>query len=174
MSDNGHRPTLVERALTPVVERAIDARREQIASELIGRYVLGEAQLSVFRSRARVVTIDETVPDYEFYDLLRRGKAKGYSLGGLFCTRIEKIFASWVLGNGVEVALVESGDPDNENDTRNITDGRIADFLEDNHATCCPASAKNESARLNSKCTNSLCNSLFLVGHVIVLFFHSA
>lgn len=131
---NGHKPGLLQRALAPTIAAEIDARQEQLASELIGRHVHGDAQVNVFRSRARVKNIDQTIPDYEFYDKLRRGKAKGYSLGGLFSTRIEKIFASWVLGRGVEIALQESGDPDNEEDPRNYTDGRIADFLNDNHA----------------------------------------
>ncbi|MFH1555041.1 MAG: phage portal protein, partial [Pseudomonadota bacterium] len=73
---------------------------------------------------------DETRPDYEFWDRLRRGKAKGYSLGGLFSTRIEQIFASWVLGGGVTVALADGGDPEAEDDPRNYTDAQLAAFLE--------------------------------------------
>ena len=76
-------------------------------SELIGRGVAGDNQINLIRSRAAVTTVDRTVPDYEFYDRLRRGKARGYSLGGLFCKRIEQIFAAWVLGSGFTVALAE-------------------------------------------------------------------
>ena len=79
----------------------------QPVSELIGRYVAGDAQMTLFRSRSWVKTVDETIPDYEFYDRLRRGKAKGYTLGGLFAKRIERVIASWVLGGGVVVELYE-------------------------------------------------------------------
>ena len=95
----------------------------------MGRYVLGDAQASIFRSRATPVTIDKTRPDYEFYDKLRRGKAEGYKLGGLFAARIEHIFASWTLGQSLTVKLAESGDPDNLEDPRNYTDGLLADFF---------------------------------------------
>jgi len=104
-------------------------------SELIGRYVLGNAQSTLYKSRSYVKTYDQTRPDYEFWDKLRRCKAKGYTLSGLFCKRIENIFASWTLGQGVEITLAEAGDPDNENDPRNLTDQAIADFLEDNAGT---------------------------------------
>ena len=99
-------------------------------SEMIGRYVVGAAQSVLYKSRARVKTIDETIPDYEFWDRLRRGKAKGYSLGGLFSTRIEQIFASWVLGDGVTVALADGGDPEATDDPRNYTDAQMAAFVE--------------------------------------------
>jgi len=104
-------------------------------SELIGRYVLGSAQTTLYKSRSYVKTYDQTRPDYEFWDKLRRCKAKGYTLSGLFCERIENIFATWVLGQGVVISLAESGDPGNENDPRNLTDQAIADFLEQNADT---------------------------------------
>jgi hypothetical protein len=113
-----------------LIGRLIDAVRP--VRELIGRYVLGNAQSTLYKSRSYVRTTDETRPDYEFWDKLRRCKAKGYTLSGLFCQRIENIFATWVLGQGVEIALAESGEPGNEDDPRNITDQAIADFLEAN------------------------------------------
>lgn len=106
-----------------------------VVSELIGRYVLGNAQSTLYRSRSYVKTYDETRPDYEFWDKLRRCKAKGYTLSGLFAKRIENIFATWTLGQGVEITLAEGGDPDNENDPKNLTDQAIADFLEENADT---------------------------------------
>lgn len=136
MAENGQTPTvnetIADRVIGPSVRRAVarelDAR-EHVASELIGRYSLGEAQL--YRSRARVKTVDDTIPDYEFWDRLRRGKAKGYTLGALFARRIENILSSWVFGRGVAVNLAESGPPDDENDPRNYTDGLLTDFLND-------------------------------------------
>jgi len=103
--------------------------------ELIGRYVVGNAQTTLYKSRAYVKTTDETRPDYEFWDRLRRGKAKGYTLGGLFSKRIENIFATWTLGQGIEIELEESGDPDNDADPRNYTDEQIGRFLTLNAST---------------------------------------
>jgi len=116
-----------------IVGRLLERMRP--ASELIGRAVIGSAQTTLYKSRSYTKTYDETRPDYEFWDSLRRCKAKGYTLSGLYCKRIEAIFATWTLGQGVEVALAESGDPDSETDPRNYTDQAIADFLEDNADT---------------------------------------
>lgn len=99
--------------------------RPGIVSEMIGRYVLGQGQATLFRSRARAKTVDETIPDYEFYDRLRRGAAKGYSLGGLFAPRIERVLASWVLGGGLKVTV--DGDPADERVTH--TNARLAEFV---------------------------------------------
>lgn len=107
--------------------------QQQPVSEMIGRVSLFDAQVSVYRSRARVKTIDETVPDYEFWDKFRHGKAVGYSLGSLFAKRIEHLFSSWTLGRGLSVTLCEGGEPENEDDPRHYTDGLLADFIRDNH-----------------------------------------
>lgn len=106
----------------------------QPVAEIIGRAVTGNAQMSVFRSRAAITTVDQTIPDYAFYDLLRRGKQPGYKLGALFAKRIEHIFAGWTLGRGVDIKLEESGNADDENDPRNYTDGQLADFINANHS----------------------------------------
>jgi hypothetical protein len=89
---------------------------------------------SIYNSRAAITSVDATVPDYAFYDLLRRGKQAGYKLGALFAKRIEHIFAVWVLGRGVTVKLAEGGDDNNPNDPRNLTDAALDEFLETNHA----------------------------------------
>lgn len=110
------------------------------AQEMIGRYVLGDAQVSLFKSRARVETVDKTIADYEFWDKLRRGKAKGYSLGGLFAKRIERVFASWVLGGGVEITLAKPEPPLNppqaggdtggvDEDRMDYTNAQLAQFM---------------------------------------------
>lgn len=100
---------------------------QEPVSELIGRYVVGDAQMTLFRSRSYVKTVDETIPDYEFYDRLRRCKAKGYTLGGLFAKRIERVIASWVLGGGLTVALTDGAGPTRRAD---YTNGRIAEFVQ--------------------------------------------
>lgn len=109
-------------------------RATERVSEIIGRHAHPNAQAALYRSRYAITTIDATVPDYAYYDLLRRGKQPGYKLGALFAKRIEHIFSAWVLGRGVTVALTESGDPDNEADARNYTDGALSDFINVNHA----------------------------------------
>jgi len=124
------------RRRTPVRRTAHKAQpTQQPVAEIIGRATYGLAQPSVFRSRGAVVSVDQTIPDYAFYDLLRRGKQPGYKLGALFAKRIEHIFAMWVLGRGVTVALTESGEADNEDDPRNYTDAELADFINANHST---------------------------------------
>ena len=88
----------------------------------------GDAQSTLFRSRSWVKTADETIPDYEFYDRLRRGKAKGYTLGGLFAKRIERVIASWVLGGGVVVELADDDGLGEEE--RLYTNGLLHEFAE--------------------------------------------
>lgn len=94
--------------------------------ELIGRTALEGTQASRIASRTAVRTVDTTVPDYKFWDLLRRGKARGYTLGALFAQRIERIFASWVLGGGIEITL---RDEELDQAARDYTNGRLADLV---------------------------------------------
>lgn len=103
--------------------------KQQPVSEMIGRYVQEGSQVSVFRSKARAQTVDATIGDYEFYDRLRRCKAKGYTLGGLFAKRIEGIIASWVFGAGVTVELYEKTEGEEEEKPEDYTNELLADFL---------------------------------------------
>lgn len=93
---------------------------QQPVAELIGR-VAYDAQSTLYRSRIYTKSVDETLPDYEFYDRLRRCVAKGYKLGGLFAKRIERVIASWVLGGGVTVELADEDDYTNTVLTEFIT-----------------------------------------------------
>ena len=124
-------PVMPDVPIMPPTDRA--AAGEHIA-EIIGRTTYKGAQASVMKSRTRVKTVDDTVPDYEFYDKLRRGKTRGYALGSLFAKRIENIYATWIMGDGVFVALKESGD-DNEENPRTYTDGELTDFLSEELTT---------------------------------------
>lgn len=100
-------------------------------SEIIGRGSLAVAQSTLYKSRARAVNIDETIPDYEFYDKLRHGKQPRYRLGGLFARRIESVFSSWVLGRGLDVMLKEAAPTDaGEENPIAYTNGRLSDFIE--------------------------------------------
>lgn len=91
------------------IARVAERVSQETVSELIGRVAMPDGQTSFYLSRLRAFkTVDETIPDYEFYDRLRRCKARGYTLGGLFAKRIERVIASWVLGGGLTVKLYEA------------------------------------------------------------------
>ncbi len=115
--------------MTEVAEIAADAKPAQPVAEMIGRYVVAGAQYNALQSRARVRTVDETIPDYEFYDRLRRCKATGYTLAGLFCARIERILAAWVLGGGLTVTLHETKERTLPARRRDYTNGLLAEFV---------------------------------------------
>lgn len=74
-------------------------------AEIIGRTAHPSAQASLYRARVAIKTIDETVPDYAFWDNLRRCKLPGYKMGGLFAKRVERVLAAWIFGEGVGVVL---------------------------------------------------------------------
>lgn len=102
---------------------------QETVSELIGRVAMPDAgQANLYLSRMRAyTTVDQTIPDYEFYDRLRRCKARGYTLGGLFAKRIERVIASWTLGGGV---MVELADDELTEEQRAYTDGLLHEFVE--------------------------------------------
>lgn len=107
---------------------------ERVA-EIIGRGTHPLAQAAIYKSRyAALPSLDATVPDYAFYDLLRRGKQPGYKLGALFAKRIEHVLSGWTLGRGVDITLMMPGDPKNEADPRNYTDGKLSDFINAHHS----------------------------------------
>jgi len=81
----------------------------QRVSEMIGRYVISTAQTTLYKFRSYLKTTDSTIPDYAFYDKLRRGKAAGYTISGLFCRAIETKFSTWVFGDGLTVSLRDDG-----------------------------------------------------------------
>lgn len=70
-----------------------------VVSEMIGR--VATRFTGIFRP-ARV-SYDGTQPAYEFWDRLRRCKAEGYRLAGLFVEPILHHVGSWALGDGVEI-----------------------------------------------------------------------
>lgn len=122
------------KATVQFVSRETNLQAEQPVSELIGRWSMPQVQ-QVWRNSRYAKTIDETIPDYEFWDRLRNCKASGYTLGGLFAKRIERIFASWIIGQDLTITLVESGDPDSTEDPRNYTDEQLGKFINANYTT---------------------------------------
>ena len=99
----------------------------QRVSELIGRYVVATAQTTLYKFRSYSKTVDATVPDYEFYDKLRRGKATGYTLSGLFCPAIENKFSTWVFGGGLTVTLRDEEEHGEE--ALDYTNTRLSEFV---------------------------------------------
>ena len=71
-------------------------------SEIIGRYTYVKP---IWGARV-LLNVDKVQQDYIFWDMLRRGKAKGYELGGLFCMPIAQTIVSYVMGDGISAKLV--------------------------------------------------------------------
>lgn len=108
---------------------------KQVVSEIIGRVANVAPSWQTWAARfLPTKTVDQTVPDYEFWDKLRRGKQSGFKFGGLFCTPILQTISSHVLGEGPTLALVEGGNPDNDADPRTYTDVQLAAFMQSHYA----------------------------------------
>lgn len=126
--------TTVEKKRTPGLrERLGDwvSGNGHRVSELIGRTTLSTGSASLYRSKAQVRTVDETIPDYQFYDRLRRGQAKGYSLGSLFARRVENVFSSWVFGNGIRVMLKDTPMEEDEDSAVSYTNELLDWFIDE-------------------------------------------
>jgi len=106
-------------------------QRSTSISEQIGRYSVSVYQPSRYMA---LKTVDDTIPDYQYWDEFRNGRKAGYRLSSLLARRIEHIFAGWTLGRGVTISLAEAGNPDSETDPRNYTDELLVDFLNRNHS----------------------------------------
>ena len=87
-----------------------------LVSEIIGRSTTPYSRVPVLWRK----TIDETVPEYDFWSRLARGKEPGYELGALFCKRIAEIDAEWMLGDGFSI---DSDNPD--------VDDTVSQFVDD-------------------------------------------
>lgn len=79
--------------------RDVFAQPKAIISEIIGR-VSYQFNNLLYRIRP---TIDYTITDYEWWDNFRRGKQKGFEIGGLFANPMTEIIASWALGEGFTI-----------------------------------------------------------------------
>lgn len=79
-------------------------RPTQRVSEIIGQWTMTKPMWA-----ARILlSKDTTWPDYVFYDALRRGRAPGYEIGGLFATPIAQTIASYAFGKGIKASLMPS------------------------------------------------------------------
>lgn len=86
--------------------------------EMIGRSST-QASIAV-RTLFPRVTVDWTQADYTWWDKFRRGKQKGFELGGLFAAPMASILADWTLGKGFD-AVTDNDD----------TDTALAEFVDD-------------------------------------------
>lgn len=73
-------------------------------SEIIGVW----SQTKPMWNARILLSKDSTSSDYVFFDSLRRGKAPGLEIGGLFATPICQTIASYAFGAGITASLVES------------------------------------------------------------------
>lgn len=105
------------------------ARQERVA-EIIGRTAPPSANAPYYRSRFAVTTVDATVPDYAFYDLLRRGKQPGYRLGALFAKRIERVLAAWIFGEGINVTLNKDIAAELNEEAVEYTNAQLKNFVD--------------------------------------------
>jgi hypothetical protein len=107
----------------------MSAKRTRV-KEIIGRAV---SVVVSWGSAAK--SLDMTVPNYEFWDKLRRGKQKGFEFGALFAMPITQIVRDAVLGDGVKAQLSDSpDDADNLNDPRVYTNQLLDRFTSRSHA----------------------------------------
>lgn len=105
----------------PIGERLKNGAKK--TREIIGRSVsvVARSASRAMRLSGVSLAVDNTQPDYQWWDNFRRGKQRGFEFAGLFARPIVEIITSWVLGSEVRVQLAESGDPENENDPRTYT-----------------------------------------------------
>jgi hypothetical protein len=97
------------------------ASRAQVR-EIIGRTGL-QVSGSLWTRFQSYASIDQTVPDYKFFDDLRNGKARGFELAGLFCSPIIEVVSGWVMGDGFTATT------DDE-----YTDGLLAELVKRSNA----------------------------------------
>jgi hypothetical protein len=101
-----------------------DSIHKRITSEMIGRTAFVAMKPDTSR-----VNIDLTKVDYAFWAKFRRGKARGYEIGGLFAAPIARILISWVLGDGFGVRIKADGVTD---DQIAIIEETVSGFVQDN------------------------------------------
>ncbi len=96
---------------TPVRERnsAVEA---QVVREIIGRVGQG---INIWASRS-TSSVDTTIPDYSYWDRVRRGLVDGLRLAGAFAKPAAEIKSDWIMGDGFSAELaVEKDAPENAN-----------------------------------------------------------
>lgn len=113
-------------ALDSTVKRQPAVSLRKKVREIIGRAaVVG----STLWSMIGVSSVDQTMPDYVFWDKFRRGKAVGFELVGTLAKPICQIIAGWVLGSGIDAKLTTPEGSENDSDPVHYTNGLLTRFL---------------------------------------------
>src|SRR5687768_846864 len=103
-------------------KRGITGRRVR---EIIGRAVM---VVTPWRRVRPIKSVDQTVPDYEFWDKMRRAKQEGFDIAGLFLKPIAEIVRDWALGRGL-VAELDTDEKPAEGSNEDYTNTLIKKFL---------------------------------------------
>lgn len=74
-------------------------------------------------------SIDQTTPDYIFWDKFRRGKSVGFELVGVLAKPICQIVAGWVLGSGIDAKLTTPEGAEKDTDPVHYTNTLLERFL---------------------------------------------
>ena len=98
----------------------------QWTREIIGKvsYVMGDFWKQQLRN-SNHTSLDESIPDYAFWDKLRHGKARGFEISGLFAQPTVQIMTSWVLSTRILASLSNIKD--------RYTNEKLRKFLRINH-----------------------------------------
>jgi len=107
--------------MVAIKERVSQGR--QTVKEIIGRVVNGSNLWSIFRTTNNV---DETTPDYFYWDRFRRAVIPGLKMASLFAKPAAEIKADWIVGEGFQVALAEENSNAAAVDYTNGLLGRLA------------------------------------------------
>ncbi len=107
----------------PTVKERVQRGANQVR-EIIGRTAV--AVVRTLRLTGATLAIDTTTPDYQWWDMFRRGKQRGFELAALLARPIVEVLASWVIGSEIKIQLAQAGDPDNENDPYTYTNRALS------------------------------------------------
>ncbi len=98
------------------------AQPKRSLKHIIGRTLVTGVQFINNALNLTQKTVDETPVDYEWWDMLRHGRQKGYELSGPQTASLNEIVASWVMGRGVTMELAEN---------KKLTDSRKLKYTND-------------------------------------------
>ena len=77
--------------------------------------IIGRSGPDFVRPQLALSSADDHRSDYAYWDELRWGNLPGFQLSGLYASRINRIFASWVMGDGFTVSLADVEDEYTDN-----------------------------------------------------------
>lgn len=83
---------------------ALAVRERTVGDEVIREIVGRVANTNIWQMRS-TSTVDNTIPDYGYWDRLRRGMVPGAKLAGLFLKPAAEIKTDWIMGDGYAVEL---------------------------------------------------------------------